>query len=79
MPWWEKVSAGKFENGKFSLKQLTGGKLDDITVVVARVTDAVPVVVEVPEAAEESETAAAESAEAPAEQPAADAEKTGEQ
>jgi hypothetical protein len=56
LPWWEKVAAGKFENGKFFLKKLTGGKLDDITVVVARVSDAPPVVEEVPEVAEASET-----------------------
>lgn len=62
LPWWEKVAMGKFENGKFSLKKLTGGKLDDITVVVARVTDALPVAEEVPEevpAGEDSESSAA--------------------
>ena len=58
LPWWEKVAAGKFENGKFSLKQLVGGKLDDITVVVARVTDAPVVVEEVAVAADPSEEAA---------------------
>ena len=56
LPWYEKVAAGKFENGKFSFKRLTGGKLDDITVVVARVTDAPPVE-EVPVTAEASEIA----------------------
>jgi protein phosphatase PTC7 len=38
IPWWEKLVTAKFKDGKFKLGQMTGGKLDDITVVVARVT-----------------------------------------
>lgn len=61
LPWWEKIQGAKFENGRFSLKELLGGKLDDITVLVARVTDAPPVVEEVADAEEPSE----ESSDAP--------------
>lgn len=35
LPWWEKLLGASYRNGKFQLKQLTGGKMDDITVVVA--------------------------------------------
>lgn len=37
LPWWEKLLGASYKNGKFQLKQLTGGKMDDITVVVAYV------------------------------------------
>ena len=37
LPWWEKLIGASFKNGRFQLRQLTGGKQDDITVLVARV------------------------------------------
>ena len=37
LPWWEKLFGAGFRNGRFQLKQLTGGKQDDITVLVSRV------------------------------------------
>uniref|UniRef100_A0A7R9VA27 Protein phosphatase n=1 Tax=Chlamydomonas euryale TaxID=1486919 RepID=A0A7R9VA27_9CHLO len=35
LPWWEKLLGAGFRKGKFGLRQLSGGKQDDITVVVA--------------------------------------------
>ncbi|KAL3130846.1 hypothetical protein ABBQ38_000178 [Trebouxia sp. C0009 RCD-2024] len=35
LPWWQKLAGIRFKDGKLQLAQLTGGKLDDITVVVA--------------------------------------------
>lgn len=37
LPWWEKLVGATFKNGRFALKQLAGGKMDDITVMVALV------------------------------------------
>ena len=37
LPWWEKLMGASFKNGRFQLRQLTGGKQDDITVIVTRV------------------------------------------
>lgn len=51
LPWWRKVLQAKIDDGKLQLGRLTGGKLDDITVLVARVADA-------PEAAPEAEAEA---------------------
>ena len=31
LPWWEKLFGASFRGGKFQLKQLTGGKMDDIS------------------------------------------------
>jgi hypothetical protein len=39
LPWWQKLLSAKFENGQFQVGKLSGGKLDDITVVVARVSE----------------------------------------
>lgn len=38
LDWFEKVMSMRVKDGKLALGALTGGKLDDITVVVARVT-----------------------------------------
>ncbi|PNH00830.1 putative protein phosphatase 2C 1 [Tetrabaena socialis] len=46
LPWWDKVLGMSFKGGKLHLKQLTGGKMDDITVLVSYV-----IVVNQPEAA----------------------------
>ncbi|GFR43171.1 hypothetical protein Agub_g4221 [Astrephomene gubernaculifera] len=35
LPWWDKLLGMSFKGGKLHLKQLTGGKMDDITVLVA--------------------------------------------
>jgi hypothetical protein len=35
LPWWDKVLGMSFKGGKLQLKQLTGGKMDDITVRAA--------------------------------------------
>lgn len=35
LPWWQKLAGIRFKDGKLQLARLTGGKLDDITVVVA--------------------------------------------
>eukprot|EP01025_Chloroclados_australasicus_P030696 TRINITY_DN3087_c0_g1_i4.p1 TRINITY_DN3087_c0_g1~~TRINITY_DN3087_c0_g1_i4.p1 ORF type:complete len:439 (+),score=59.54 TRINITY_DN3087_c0_g1_i4:116-1318(+) len=35
LPWWEKLIGASFKNGSFQLKQMRGGKLDDITVIAA--------------------------------------------
>lgn len=35
LPWWEKLVGATFKQGRLQLKQLTGGKMDDITVIVA--------------------------------------------
>lgn len=40
LPWWEKVMKTKIVDGRLQVGQLSGGKLDDITVLVARVTEA---------------------------------------
>nr|BCL66180.1 hypothetical protein [Volvox reticuliferus] len=42
LPWWDKLLGLSFKGGKVHLKQLTGGKMDDITVLVSFVdtTDA---------------------------------------
>ncbi|GAX73580.1 hypothetical protein CEUSTIGMA_g1031.t1 [Chlamydomonas eustigma] len=37
LPWWEKLFGASFKNGRFQLRQLTGGKQDDITVIVSQV------------------------------------------
>lgn len=42
LPWWDKIMGMSFKSGRFQLKQLTGGKMDDITVLVAVVTEAEP-------------------------------------
>ncbi len=42
LPWWEKLAGASFRNGKFALKQLSGGKMDDITVMVALVDAVAP-------------------------------------
>lgn len=36
LPWWDKLFGASFKNGRFQLRQLTGGKQDDITVLVAK-------------------------------------------
>ena len=77
LPWWEKISGAKFENGRFTLKDLLGGKLDDITVLVARVTDAPPVVEEIADTEgaleEASEDASAKASEEASEKASEDA------
>nr|BBC28495.1 protein phospatase 2C [Eudorina sp. 2006-703-Eu-15] len=35
LPWWDKLLGMSFKGGKVHLKQLTGGKMDDITVLVS--------------------------------------------
>jgi len=43
LPWWEKLAGMRFSGGRLKLKQLSGGKMDDITVLVAMVVaDAAP-------------------------------------
>nr|BCL66240.1 hypothetical protein [Volvox reticuliferus] len=37
LPWWDKLLGMSFKGGKVHLKQLTGGKMDDITVLVSYV------------------------------------------
>mmetsp|Transcript_22895 Transcript_22895/g.40754 ORF Transcript_22895/g.40754 Transcript_22895/m.40754 type:complete len:337 (-) Transcript_22895:252-1262(-) len=37
LPWWEQLLKMRFVDGKLRLGRLTGGKMDDITVVVAQV------------------------------------------
>jgi len=37
LPWYEKLFGASFKNGRIQLRQLTGGKQDDITVIVAKV------------------------------------------
>ncbi len=37
LPWWEKLFGASFRNGRFQMRQLTGGKMDDITVIVSMV------------------------------------------
>ena len=51
LPWWEKLANLKVVDGQLQLGKLSGGKQDDITVLVARITEQ-----EVPE--EQQETAA---------------------
>ena len=36
----EKIQAAKFTEGGLQLGQITGGKMDDVTVVVAEITEA---------------------------------------
>ena len=38
VPWYQKLLKAKIENNKLRWGTLTGGKVDDITVIVARVT-----------------------------------------
>ncbi|KAG1662444.1 hypothetical protein FOA52_004025 [Chlamydomonas sp. UWO 241] len=40
LPWWEKLWHSSMKDGRFQLGQLSGGKQDDITVVIARVVAA---------------------------------------
>lgn len=42
LPWWDKLLGVQFKNGRFQLKQLTGGKMDDITVLVSMVDEVAP-------------------------------------
>ena len=42
LPWWEKLASASMSDGGVQFGQLTGGKLDDITVLVARVSHAPP-------------------------------------
>ncbi|KAL4452019.1 hypothetical protein ABPG75_007681 [Micractinium tetrahymenae] len=42
IPIWEKLMTASFKDGKFQLGKLRGGKMDDITVVCAVVTEADP-------------------------------------
>eukprot|EP00884_Botryococcus_braunii_P010661 jgi/Botrbrau1/19597/Bobra.0035s0075.1 len=39
LPWWEKLRNVSLQDGKIELGQLQGGKLDDVTVIVAYVTE----------------------------------------
>jgi protein phosphatase PTC7 len=39
LPWWEKLLGVRYREGRLQLKQLTGGKMDDITVLVACVEE----------------------------------------
>lgn len=39
LPWWEKIMGLRFRDGRLQLKGLTGGKMDDITVLVACVEE----------------------------------------
>ena len=39
LPWWEKIANTRFKDGKLKIGQLSGGKQDDITVLVARVSE----------------------------------------
>jgi protein phosphatase PTC7 len=39
IPWDKKLAGARFVNGKVELAKLTGGKQDDITVLVARVAE----------------------------------------
>jgi hypothetical protein len=39
LPWWQKILGAKLVDGKLQLGRISGGKLDDITVLVARVSD----------------------------------------
>ena len=43
IPWWEKLLGASFKGGKYQLKQLSGGKMDDITVLVTYVDGVVQV------------------------------------
>jgi hypothetical protein len=42
LPFWEKLMAIRWEDGRLKLGRLKGGKIDDITVIVARVTETPP-------------------------------------
>eukprot|EP00967_Tisochrysis_lutea_P058477 scaffold74395_cov16-Tisochrysis_lutea.AAC.1 len=39
IPWWEKLLGTSFKGGRCQLKQLSGGKMDDITVLIAYVAE----------------------------------------
>lgn len=39
LPWWQKLVTATFKNGRFELGRLKGGKVDDITVLVAVVEE----------------------------------------
>jgi len=39
IPWWEKLLGTSFKGGRCQLKQLSGGKMDDITVLIAYVEE----------------------------------------
>jgi len=39
LPWWEKLANTRVKDGKLQIGRLSGGKQDDITVLVARVSD----------------------------------------
>ncbi|KAF5838380.1 serine/threonine protein phosphatase [Dunaliella salina] len=39
IPWWEKLLGTSFKGGRCQLKQLSGGKMDDITVLIAFVAE----------------------------------------
>ena len=39
-PWWMKLANTRIQDGKVQLGELTGGKMDDITVLVAMVEEA---------------------------------------
>lgn len=53
LPWWDKLLGMTFKGGKVQLKQLTGGKMDDITVLVSYVD-----VVDTPQPQQEAAQAA---------------------
>mmetsp|Transcript_8941 Transcript_8941/g.19107 ORF Transcript_8941/g.19107 Transcript_8941/m.19107 type:complete len:439 (-) Transcript_8941:941-2257(-) len=66
LPWWEKLFGASIKNGRFHLKQLTGGKQDDITVLMAYVAaDPVPPPPAPQAAAEEAPQPAVDTATAP--------------
>ncbi|MEW5315887.1 MAG: hypothetical protein WDW38_007285 [Sanguina aurantia] len=52
LPWYEKLMGATFKNGRVALKQLTGGKQDDITVIVSLVEIQKPAVDFAPAAAD---------------------------
>ncbi|BDA48584.1 Protein phosphatase PTC7 homolog [Coccomyxa sp. Obi] len=55
LPWWEKVLTASFDDGEFQLGTLRGGKIDDITVLVAVVVEEdvpTPVVEQTPDDSE---------------------------
>jgi protein phosphatase PTC7 len=39
LPWWQKILGARLVDGNIQLGRLSGGKLDDITVLVARVSE----------------------------------------
>ncbi|MEW5296955.1 MAG: hypothetical protein WDW36_000198 [Sanguina aurantia] len=52
LPWYEKLMGATFKNGRVAFKQLTGGKQDDITVIVSLVEIQKPAVDFAPAAAD---------------------------